>query len=296
MSRRGRSERTRPQRLARRQQDIRGFDVGGSRRSFYRQRWFKPIIGLGVLAILASLIGGGLLLTSGNNPRGNSDSSVGATAAPVRRIDDDGSVPGTVAGTGADLGAVDKPQFAAPPDLAIDPTLDYRAVLELETGAVQIDLLEDVAPQHVNNFVFLAEQGWFDGLTFHRVIANFVAQGGDPTATGLGGAGYVLPDESPAPDPRALTLADSGILAMARGGEGASSSQFFITLSQQGQLDGLGFTAFGRVTEGLDIVQLIQTRDPGTVPPPPPGARIVSIRIETGPRTAAASSEGATAE
>ncbi|MXY79087.1 MAG: peptidylprolyl isomerase, partial [Chloroflexi bacterium] len=153
------------------------------------------------------------------------------------------------------------------------------AVIELETGTVEIDLFEDVAPVHVNNFVFLARQGFFDGLTFHRVIENFVAQGGDPTATGTGGAGYILPDETPAPA-GALSLGGAGVIAMARSAAGASSSQFFITLSPQGQLDGLDFTAFGVVTAGLDLVQGIPLRDPQEVPPPPPGARIVTVTIQ----------------
>ena len=158
MSREGRSARRRPQRLARRQQDIRGFDVGGARRSFYRRRWFRPIIALGVIAILASLIGGGLLLTSGSSPSGDRNSAVSNATAAVRRIDD-GSAAGTTSETGTEPRGVEKPQFDAPPEFTLDPALDYRAVLELEGGEVEIDLLESVAPQHVNNFVFLTEQG-----------------------------------------------------------------------------------------------------------------------------------------
>ena len=270
MAREGRSARTRQQRLARRRQETRGYDEGGGRKPFYRQTWFKPVVAIGVLGIIAGLVGGSLPLLMGGDPVGPGGAS--GVDPIVRRAPADPNA-------SADIGAVDKPQFDAAPALALAAGVDYRAVIELETGTVEIDLFEDVAPVHVNNFVFLARQGFFDGLTFHRVIENFVAQGGDPTATGTGGAGYVLPDEAPAPD-GALTLGGAGVIAMARSAAGASSSQFFITLSPQGQLDGLDFTAFGVVTAGLDLVQGIPLRDPQEIPAPPPGARIVAVTIQ----------------
>ncbi len=272
MAREGRSARTRQQRLARRRQESRGYDEGGGRKPFYRQTWFKPVVAIGVIGIIAGLVGGSLPLITGGGA-----TAPGATDAAdpiVRRAAADPNA-------AIDIGAVEKPQFDAAPALALTPGADYRAVLELETGEVEIDLFEERAPVHVNNFVFLAEQGFFDGLTFHRVIEDFVVQGGDPTATGTGGAGYVLPDESAAPG-GALSLGEAGVIAMARSGAGASSSQFFITLAPQAQLDELAFTAFGVVTSGLDLVQAIPLRDPQEVPPPPPGARIVAIRIEQG--------------
>ncbi|PZC42461.1 MAG: Peptidyl-prolyl cis-trans isomerase (rotamase) - cyclophilin family [Chloroflexi bacterium] len=277
----GRSARTRQQRLERRRQETRGFDEGGSRRPFYRRRWFKPVIAIGVIGILASLVGGSLFLIAGNNPQGGTTADSAAADAPIVRINSEDAA----ATAAAEAVADEKPQFDAPPTLALVPNTDYRAVLVLESGTVTIDLFQDLAPTHVNNFVFLAEQGFFDGLTFHRVLENFVAQGGDPTATGTGGAGYVLPDEQPEPS-GALTLGNNGIIAMARGGAGASSSQFFITLAPQGQLDNLSFTAFGIVTEGLDLVRALPLRDPAETPTPPPGAQIVSVRIEQGPATA----------
>jgi cyclophilin family peptidyl-prolyl cis-trans isomerase len=212
-----------------------------------------------------------LLILNGSSPHGGSAGADGSGPAAVRRIDD---------GTISDIGAVaGKPQFSAPPELTIDTANDFFAVLELEGGDVRIELFDDVAPVHVNNFVFLAQQGFYDGITFHRVIEDFVAQGGDPTASGLGGAGYTLPDEgvSTVTD---LSLDDVGIISMARGPNGASSSQFFITLAPQGQLDDLQFTAFGRVVDGMEHVLAIPLRDPQIDPDAPAGAQIVSLQIE----------------
>ena len=222
-------------------------------------------------------------MISGSNPQGGSmTSSTAAAPAPVRRIND--TDPTAAA---ADL-AVNKPQFDAAPAFALAPSTDYRAVITLESGSVELDLFEDVAPVHVNNFVFLAEQRFFDGLTFHRVIEGFVAQGGDPTGTGTGGAGYALPDEDfAAAGVGDLSLGDTGLISMARSGSGASSSQFFITLNPQAQLDGLNFTAFGRVTSGLELVSALPKRDPAAIPVPPAGARILSVTIEVAPAAAA---------
>ena len=175
-----------------------------------------------------------------------------------------------------DTGVVEgKPQFSAPPEMMLEQGVDYRAIIELENGSIAIDLFEDDAPIHVNNFVFLAEREFYDGLTFHRVVPGFVAQGGDPTTTGTGGAGYTLPDETPTP---ALTLDARGVISMARSGAGASSSQFFITLTPAGFLDEQSFTAFGRVTAGMEVLDAFEERDPTAQQPA--GPRIVSITIE----------------
>ena len=158
----------------------------------------------------------------------------------------------------------------APPAAALDPTQDYVAVFELENGTVRIQLFDDVAPIHANNFVFLIEEGFYDGLTFYRVLEGEVAQTGAPSATGNGDAGYVLPDEGAPSLDEPLTLGDHGLIAMARTGAETSSSQFFITLSPQDQLDSLGFVPFGRVVEGLDLVRALTPRNP--LAPPLPAA------------------------
>jgi len=169
----------------------------------------------------------------------------------------------------------------APPMFNLVEGVDYGAEIELEGGEIVIiDLLEAVAPEHVNNFVFLANEGFYDDLTFHRVVPGFIVQAGDPTATGTGGAGYTLPDE-PIHDGNedALSVTPIGVVSMARSGLGASSSQFFIKLGAQDHLDAGGFTAFGVVTSGLDLLYAFNTRDPGAIPAPPAGRKIVTIRI-----------------
>ena len=165
-------------------------------------------------------------------------------------------------------------QYATPPAMAIDPQKSYVAVLETDKGVIRIKLLPDVAPQTVNSFVFLAREGYFDGVTFHRVLPGFVAQGGDPTGTGRGGPGYNLPDEF------SDTPIDKGIVAMANTGQpNSGGSQFFITYSRQERLDG-AYTVFGEVIEGMDVAESLTPRDPDKNPNAPPGDRMIKVTIE----------------
>jgi peptidylprolyl isomerase/peptidyl-prolyl cis-trans isomerase B (cyclophilin B) len=146
-----------------------------------------------------------------------------------------------------------------PPEMDIDTDAVYVATIETEKGEIVVDLNAATAPQTVNNFVFLARQGFYNGLVFHRVEPGFVIQGGDPTGTGQGGPGYVLPAEIE------LTHGE-GAIAMARlPDQGnprrmSSGSQFYITLDETSQLDG-GYTVFGQVTEGMDVVQRVEVGD-----------------------------------
>lgn len=146
-------------------------------------------------------------------------------------------------------------RYSAVPDPALEEGVDYRAVIHLESGDVVIDLLEEEAPVYVNNFVFLAQNRFYDGLTFHRVLPGFVAQAGDPLGTGAGGPGYNLPDEE-----NDETF-ERGALSMARGPAGASGSQFFITLGATPHLNA-EFTVFGRVVEGMELLDGLTPRDP----------------------------------
>ena len=270
MAQRGRSARTRDQRLARRRRTSQGFDTGGGRRSIFRSKYAKIFYVVGLVGMVGSLVP--ILLLGGGSPHGGAGSSglaAGSGVTPVRRLPTDSSETGAVA---------DKAQYAAPPAFTLDTSMDYEALIELEDGSVvRIELFDNAAPVHVNNFVFLANEGFYDGLTFHRVVSGFVAQAGDPTATSNGGAGYVLPDEEAAA--AELSLDEAGIISMARSGLGASSSQFFITMTPQGRLDSLGFTAFGRVTDGIELVLTLPERDPSQVPAPTAGALIQAIRI-----------------
>ncbi|MDQ2692864.1 MAG: peptidylprolyl isomerase [Chloroflexota bacterium] len=124
-------------------------------------------------------------------------------------------------------------------------------------GEFVAELFADQAPVTVNNFVFLARQGYYDGTTFHRVLDGFMAQGGDPTGTGMGGPGYQFEDEF-SDD---LTFDRPGLLAMANSGPNTNGSQFFITYAPTPHLNGR-HTIFGEVIEGMDVVNSITRRDP----------------------------------
>jgi peptidyl-prolyl cis-trans isomerase B (cyclophilin B) len=143
-----------------------------------------------------------------------------------------------------------------PPALEIDPAKKYKATIETTRGNIVIDLAPQHAPKTVNNFVFLARQGFYDGITFHRVINNFMVQGGDPTGTGSGGPGYKFEDET-----RGNPLThETGVLSMANAGPGTNGSQFFITHAPQPHLNGK-HTVFGKVVEGQDVVDAIRQGD-----------------------------------
>ena len=148
-------------------------------------------------------------------------------------------------------------QYAAAPALQIDPKKKYVAHFETDRGAFDIELFAAQAPITVNNFVFLAKDGFYDGLKFHRVIANFMIQGGDPTGTGSGGPGYKWNDE-----PSALALKhETGTLSMANAGRNTNGSQFFITHAPQPHLNGK-HAVFGKVTgDGQKIVDAIRQND-----------------------------------
>lgn len=151
-------------------------------------------------------------------------------------------------------------QYASPPATVIEPGKDYKAVLKTGRGDIHVDLFQDEAPVTVNNFVFLAQEGFYDDTTFHRVIPDFMVQGGDPTGTGRGGPGYRFDDE-----PGALGLKHDapGTLSMANAGPNTNGSQFFITHTATPWLDGK-HGVFGRVAdrESLDVLNAIRERDP----------------------------------
>lgn len=167
-------------------------------------------------------------------------------------------------------------QYSSPPEMSIDPNKRYLAKVQMESGdTFTIELLPKSAPQTVNSFVFLAREGYFDGVTFHRVLPGFVAQTGDPSGTGRGGPGYMLPNEI---DP-SLSHDKKGVVAMANAGPNTNGSQWYITFGDVSQLDG-SYTIFGQVIDGMDVVEAITPRDPSRSPNLPPGDKITSITIE----------------
>ena len=149
---------------------------------------------------------------------------------------------------------------AAPPQL-IDATASYLATIKIaNAGEFVIELYADKAPITVNSFVFLACKGFFDGVTFHRVLDGFMAQGGDPTGTGMGGPGYEFVNED-----SDLTFDRAGLVAMANAGRDTNGSQFFITFAPVARLNG-GYTIFGQVVSGMEVVNGLKLRDPDLQP------------------------------
>ena len=176
------------------------------------------------------------------------------------------------------LTLLEEQQYEVAPEITIDTEINYLAEVEMASGdTFVIELYAESAPETVNNFIFLAQEGWFDGVTFHRVLPGFVAQTGDPTGTGFGGPGYVIPNEI---DPT-LSHSETGVVAMANSGPNTNGSQWYITLADVSMLDG-GYTIFGRVIEGFEVVQEITPRDPNTNPEAPAGDQIISITIREG--------------
>lgn len=162
--------------------------------------------------------------------------------------------------------------YPKPPEFALDLKKKYTAKFNTEIGEFEVELFADKTPTTVNNFVFLARDGFYDGVTFHRVIPGFMAQGGDPTGSGMGGPGYKFRDEFDS----SLRHNSAGILSMANAGPGTNGSQFFITYAPTPHLDGR-HTVFGKVTKGMEVVNQIRERDP--MRDPRPGTQIINIEI-----------------
>ena len=143
--------------------------------------------------------------------------------------------------------------FTSAPPMCLTPGVDYQAVITTDAGAVTVDLLEEKAPETVNNFVFLARHKYYEGITFHRVIPGFMIQGGDPQGTGSGGPGYEFADELPEDGEYEI-----GSMAMANAGPGTNGSQFFIVTGDSGVTLPPDYSLFGTVTEGMEAVKAIE--------------------------------------
>lgn len=224
----------------------------------------NPVLaGVSALAVIAVFIALGMMLMN----RG---------AAPVAQV-----VP-TVApfaeATPAPAGDVASRnnKYSAAPPMTIDVKKKYTATITTPRGDIVVNLRPDLAPIAVNNFVFLARDGFYNGTTWNRVLQGFMAQGGDPTGTGGGGPGYTIQDEFTA----ASIFDRPGLLAMARtSAPNSAGSQFFITTAAATHLNGQ-YTIFGEVAQGQDIVQGIPLRDPDANPAPTaPGEQIVKVTV-----------------
>ena len=165
-------------------------------------------------------------------------------------------------------------QYDAAPAMSIDSEKEYFATFEVEgKGVFKVQLFAKEAPNTVNNFVFLARDGFYDGTTFHRVIPGFMAQGGDPTGTGTGGPGYRFADEF---HPQ-LRHSGPGILSMANAGPNTNGSQFFLTFAATPHLDDR-HAVFAKVIEGIDVALGLAPRDPASARTP--GDKLVKVTIE----------------
>jgi peptidyl-prolyl cis-trans isomerase B (cyclophilin B) len=149
-----------------------------------------------------------------------------------------------------------KKEWNNPPAMQIDPKKTYYATIETDRGEIELELHPQHAPKTVNNFVFLAREGFYNSVAFHRVIGDFMIQGGDPTGTGRGGPGYRFEDECKGNPLKHET----GVISMANAGPNTNGSQFFITHSPQSHLDGR-HTVFGKVTSGQEVVNAVRQGD-----------------------------------
>ncbi len=205
--------------------------------------------------------------------------------------DDDEEAANTSANAGGDSCWTDdqrvadvngKPQWSSAPAMSIDPEQAYTARFETSMGGFTVELLAKDAPQTVNSFVCLAREGFFEGIVFHRVLAGFVIQAGDPTGTGGGGPGYRFADELP------TTLNyERGTLAMANAGPNTNGSQFFVCLDDLSQQLPKNYSIFGRVTEGMETVDAIgavevQPGPSGEVSSPVEPVTITSVTVSEG--------------
>lgn len=221
------------------------------------------VLFLGGIVVLLLSLGAGTFLSSNSNSKRRPTETPTPTATPSATASTTPTPPAS---------PTPRRAYSAAPPMTIDPNKQYEAVILLDKGGeIHIELLAKDAPKTVNNFVFLAKNKFFDGLTFHRVLQDFVAQGGDPSGTGSGGPGYFLEVEK-----NTIPLA-AGVIAMAKSPAGISGSQFFITLTPQPGLQP-DFTAFGRVTTGMEVVRRITLRDPLKPNQPKPDV-ILSVTI-----------------
>jgi cyclophilin family peptidyl-prolyl cis-trans isomerase len=195
------------------------------------------------------------------NEQKAAQTSAQTTTQPAASAQQDATQPAASTQQDATQPAASTKQYASAPPISIDKSKQYTATVKMSKGGeFVIQLYPDKAPLTVNSFVFLAREKFFDGSSFHRVLEGFMAQGGDPTGTGMGGPGYKFVNED-----NDLKFDKAGVVAMANAGRDTNGSQFFITFLPTPQLDG-GYTIFGQVTSGMDVVNGITRRDPNSNP------------------------------
>ena len=232
------------------------------------------LLGLGLAALLAGCGATDATIQPTAQQRPTSAPATGGADQPTSATGS-AAQPTTPAAGNDGAGSGAQKQFPNEPELTIDVNKTYRAILKTQKGDIVIELAAKYAPRTVNSFVFLARQGFYDNVTFHRVIPGFVAQTGDPTGTGMGGPGYEFPNEY---DPASgFDYEKAGVVGMANAGPNTNGSQFFISYKAIG-LDPAAYTVFGRVVEGQDVLEQITPRDPQTATAP--GDTLLTVVIE----------------
>ncbi|WP_322489983.1 peptidylprolyl isomerase [Chloroflexus sp.] len=234
----------------------------------------NPLAGIVAIAILLLILGlvAGLLISRAAPPA----AAPAPTTPPLPTVAAPTTAPTPATSTMPIMPTATTYQYSSPPPMAIDPAKKYTATIYTPRGEIVIELLPDIAPQTVNNFVFLARQNFYNGLTWHRVLPNFMAQGGDPRGDGTGGPGYSIPAEFT----DKILFDQPGIVAMARSSDpNSAGSQFFITTAPAPWLNEQ-YTIFGRVIQGQEIVDGIPLRDPSNPADlTRPGETILGITI-----------------
>ena len=227
-----------------------------------------PAVIAAVLVVAVLIL---VALNLGNTPQAADTGAVTMEITPEPMPAEDTTAP--AAEPAAEPAATGK-QYASAPPMTIDPAKNYTATIKTPRGDIVVKLRPDLAPETVNSFVFLSRDGFYDGVTFHRVLQDFMAQGGDPTGTGMGGPGYTVKGEFTT----AVSFDKPGYLAMARPGNdvNGNGSQFFITPAPATFLDGQ-YTIFGEVVSGQDLVNGIPLRDPETATTPGEAMQTITI-------------------
>jgi peptidylprolyl isomerase len=244
---------------------------------------------MGTIAIVVTIVVVGFLALSVFNGSGTDQASATPSASASASSSPSATPDVACGGTVPKAADEQKPTFPKPPKMTIDPSKTYLATMVTSCGTIEMQLDPKVAPEGVNNFVFLADQGFYDGTTFHRIVKDFVIQGGDPQGTGQGGPGYGFAIET---DP-STTFDQPGVVAYANSGPDTNGSQFFITLAPAPALDPTpqgSYTIFGHVVKGMDVVQTIG-KIPGAPNPGIPGENSVptqtvyidKVTIQTAP-------------
>ncbi|HEY6565988.1 MAG TPA: peptidylprolyl isomerase [Actinomycetota bacterium] len=224
------------------------------RRATRRRRNLWLGLAAGAVALILLIVAASAFL-AGDDPASTQAASVPPSASLDPSASPAGDIPKSCSSEAPPGADEVKPAFDEPAPDTVDPTKTYTATIDTSCGAIQVDLLAGTATEAVNSFVFLAEEGFYDGLTWHRLVEGFVIQGGDPEGVGTGGPGY----ETPVTVTDGSSFDAKGVVAFAHAATGGNGSQFFITLAPTPSLDPPQgeYTIFGNVTKGMDVVETI---------------------------------------